>query len=263
MKKLFLVVALIATLITSRAEGEEEGMYPLSMISKLNLKAAGLQIDPEELFNPGKGGLVDALVRLGGCTGSFVSENGLIVTNHHCAFGAVAAASTPEQNYLEDGFYASAQEKEVKTSLTCKITMSYEDVSSVVLNGVTSEMNGGERGEIIQKNIQALLEKEREQNPELTIEVSEMYIGKFYTLFRYKTLNDIRLVYVPPRSIGEFGGETDNWIWPRHTGDFSFVRAYENDKPYHPDNFLKINASGTEEGDFTFVLGYPGRTYRR
>lgn len=252
----------------------EEGMFPLSEISKLDLQAAGLQISPKEIFNPNGTSLIDALVRLSGCTGSFVSGNGLIVTNHHCAFSAVAAASTTENNYLENGFAANEKSQEIQAKgLTCRITDAYEDVSNRVLEGADSESDPIKRLQKIAANIQKIQKEEQAKDPDRLIEISEMFIGKTYVLFRYKTIKDVRLVYVPPRSIGEFGGETDNWVWPRHTGDFSFVRAYvapdgspaeysENNVPYKPVKHLKINPNGVSEEDFVFILGYPGRTYR-
>lgn len=251
----------------------EEGMFPLSEISKIDLQKAGLNISTQEVYNPNGTSLVDALVRLGGCTGSFVSNKGLIITNHHCAFGSVAAISTKENNYLEEGFVAKDGSMEAKTGLTCRITKSYEDVSNKILSDIPESASPAERSKLIDENIKKLEKEESEANPDLTCEISEMFVGKHYTLFRYQVLTDVRLVYVPPRSIGEFGGETDNWVWPRHTGDFSFVRAYvapdgtpreyhEDNVPFEPKKFLKVNPNGVEEDDFIFILGYPGRTYR-
>lgn len=251
-----------ALLISFTGHRPEEGMYPISQIASLDLAAAGLKIDKSEIFDPNGKGLNNALVRLGGCTGSFVSETGLIFTNHHCVYGTVAALSTPENNYLDNGFYAADTSAELKTSLPCKIMLSFEDVSEAVLEGITDETSPADKADIISKNMLALRLKEQVSNPDLTIEISEMFVGKYYTLFRYKVLNDVRIVYVPPRSVGKFGGESDNWVWPRHNGDFSIVRAYENGKPYQPVRHLQINPAGSRENDFVFVMGYPGRTYR-
>ncbi len=262
MKKGIALLFVIGLLIGFKADKSEEGIFPMSHLSKLDLKKAGLSIDIDEIYNEEKPSLVNALVRLGGCTGSFISDEGLIITNHHCVFSQVASQSSPENNYLENGFYASTYEKELKTTLPCKITQSYRDVSEEVLTGVDALSDAIEKQKLIQKNIKAIVETEKEDHPGLTIEVSEMLVGKSYTLFRYKTLNDVRLVYVPPKNIGKFGGETDNWEWPRHNGDFSIVRAYENGKPYKPEKHLVVSSEGTKEGDFTFILGYPGRTYR-
>lgn len=251
----------------------EEGMFPLNELHRVDLEKAGLKLPLNAIYNPNGTSLVQALVRVGGCTGSFVSDEGLIITNHHCAFGAVAAASNPENDYITNGFMAGEKSKEISTTIKARITASYEDVSSKVLNGLESINDLALRSETLAKNIEALVNEEKSKNPELLIEVSEMLQGKSYTLFRYQELKDIRLVYVPQRSIGEFGGESDNWVWPRHTGDFAFMRAYvgkdgkpadysADNVPYKPKQYLKINPKGVKENDFVFILGYPGRTFR-
>ncbi|HEY1008399.1 MAG TPA: S46 family peptidase [Sphingobacteriaceae bacterium] len=252
----------------------DEGMFPLSEISKLDLKKAGLKIDQSEIYNPDGVSLIDALVNVGGCTGSFISDEGLIITNHHCAFSAVQQASTPEKDYLTKGFVAHQRDQEIEAKgLTCRITDSYDDVSERVLGAVAQISDPASRLRVIQEQMKNIAAEAEKQDPTITAEVSEMFIGKTYVLFRYKTIRDVRLVYVPQRSIGEFGGETDNWVWPRHTGDFSFMRAYvapdgspasysKENVPYKPKKFLKVNPSGVQEEDFVFILGYPGRTFR-
>ncbi|BDQ02918.1 S46 family peptidase [Ignavibacterium sp.] len=252
----------------------DEGMYPLSDIRKLNLNEKGLKISVDELYNPDGASLVDALVRLGGCTGSFVSPEGLIITNHHCVFGSVQRASTIENNYLENGFVAQTKEQEIPAEgLTARITVSYEDVSSEVLQAAENVDDISKRAKAISDKISEIVKREESKDSTIKAEVSEMFVGEQYVLFRYKMINDIRLVYVPPRSIGEFGGESDNWIWPRHTGDFSFVRAYvapdgspakysKDNVPFKPKRFLTVNPNGINEEDFVFILGYPGRTYK-
>lgn len=248
-------------------------MFPLSQLNQVDFKKAGFNISQNDIYNPDGIALTDALVRLGGCTGSFVSDQGLIITNHHCVFGSVAGVSTKENDYLENGFYAADKSKEIKVGLTCKITKSYEDVSIKVLDGINLQMEPVAKKEMIRKNMDALIKSEQAKYPELSIEISEMFVGYSYTLFRYQVLKDVRLVYVPPRTIGEFGGETDNWEWPKHTGDFSIVRAYvgkdgkpaeysPDNVPYTPKKFLKINPKGTKNSDLVFILGYPGTTYR-
>jgi hypothetical protein len=261
MKKI-VALALIIGLFSFKHTSDEEGIFTMSHLSKLDLKKAGLEIEVDEIYNESKPALVNALVRLGGCTGSFISDQGLIITNHHCVFSSVAQVSTAESNYLKNGFYADSKDKEIKTSLPCKITQSYSDVSEAILSALPKGISALDKKSLIQTNIKALEEKEQKKYPNLVIEISEMLVGKSYTLFRYKFLDDVRLVYVPPKNIGKFGGETDNWEWPRHNGDFSIVRAYENGVPYKPESHLEVNPAGTKEGDFTFILGYPGRTYR-
>ena len=252
----------------------EEGMYPLYEMSKLDLSKSGLKIALTDIFNPSGVSLINAVVKFGGCTGSFVSKDGLIITNHHCVFGLVQKVSSVENNYVENGFLAKTREEEIPvTGQNCQIAESYEDVSGQIINaGVEiSDLTG--KGKAIQKKIKEIVADEEKKHPGMKIEISEMFSGRVYILYRYKTIKDMRLVYVPPRTIGEFGGETDNWVWPKHTGDFSFVRAYvapdgsakeysKDNVPYTPQKFLKVNPNGVEEGDFLFILGYPGRTFR-
>jgi hypothetical protein len=252
----------------------DEGMYPLTVIRYLDLKHAGLKIGINEIYNPDSPELVNAVVKIGGCTGSFVSPEGLIITNHHCAFGAVQKASTTENNYLENGFLAKTREDEIPAEgITARITVSFEDVSNEVLQAADRTMNISERREAIEKKIKEIEKREEEKDSTIEVKVSEMFVGKSYVLFRYKLIKDIRLVYVPPLAIGEFGGESDNWEWPRYSGDFSFMRAYvapdgsaaeysENNVPYKPERFIKVNPDGAEEGDFVFLLGYPAKTFK-
>lgn len=252
----------------------DEGMFPLSELNRAGLKKAGLKISEKDIYNPGQVGLVDALVRVGGCSGSFVSPSGLLITNHHCAFSAVQLASSPAFNYLKNGFVANSLEQEIEAQgLTIRITESYKDVSEEILGAVATITDPVERINIINQKRAEIAQQAEAEDPSIKAEVSEMFIGKSYVLFRYKTIEDVRLVYVPRQDIGEFGGETDNWVWPRHTGDFSFLRAYvapdgssakyaKENVPYKPKKHLKVNPKGVEENDFVFILGYPGRTFR-
>lgn len=252
----------------------DEGMFPLSEMKNIDLKKAGLRMEPIDLYNPDGVSLADAIVRVGGCTGSFVSNDGLMVTNHHCAFGFVVAMSTVQNNYIRDGYLAKERNLEAQAKgLVCKITASYRDVSSEVLMGTQNTADPVERLRIIATNTKKITDTENKSNPGLSCEISEMFTGKSFVLFRYQLLKDVRLVYVPARSIGEYGGEKDNWVWPRHSGDFAFLRAYvapdgssaeynANNVPFKPKRFLKINTKGINENDFVFVLGYPGRTFR-
>ena len=269
-KKITIVLLALFTLTAAKLE---EGMFPLSELSKLDLKKAGLEIPVSEIYNPNGTSLIDALVRVGGCTGSFVSDQGLIITNHHCAFGSVQAISSVEKDYISDGFYAKNLSDEAKSSIEVRITQAYEDVSYRVLEGTDPILDPIKRSEKIADNIKKIEKEENIKFPEFDNKISEMFTGKTYTLFRYILIKDVRLVYAPPRSIGEFGGETDNWVWPRHNGDFAFFRAYvgKDGKPaeYSPDNVpyipkkvLEINQNGLKENDFVFILGYPGRTFR-
>jgi hypothetical protein len=267
-----LTVLMLAGLLLPPVVSSDEGMYPISEIMKLDLKSKGLMIDPSEIFATDKS-LIFAIVSVG-ATGSFLSDEGLFITNHHVAFGAVQAASTEENDYLRDGFLARTQAEEIQAKgMTARITESYRDVSAEVLGAVGPEMDFAARTKAVERRMKEIVAKAEKDNPGKRAEVAEMFTGKTYILFIYTYLKDIRLVYVPPRSIGEFGGEEDNWMWPRHTGDFSFLRAYvapdgspadyaAGNVPFKPKRFLRVAAKGVDEGDFIFLLGYPGRTYR-
>jgi len=268
-----LFVLVPAVVIALAPAGSEEGMWPVSEIRKLDLRAKGLEIAPEEIFSPDRVGLVYGIVQVG-ATGSFVSADGLILTNHHVAFGAAQAASTSANDYIRDGFLARTRGDEIEAKgMTARITESFRDVSADVLRAVKPSMSPEERTRATERRIKEIVAAAEKAEPGKRAEVSEMFAGKTYVLFVYTHLRDIRLVYVPPRSIGNFGGETDNWMWPRHTGDFSFLRAYIGpdgapaefaaaNVPYRPKRFLKVAPEGVRENDFVFLLGYPGRTYR-
>ncbi|MEX2117707.1 MAG: S46 family peptidase [Bacteroidota bacterium] len=270
-----IMIALTASILVGRFDlAADEGMYPISEIHKMNLKKLGFAIDAKTLYNPNGVSLIDAIVNVGGCTGSFVSGEGLVITNHHCVFGAVSNASTKEQDYVTAGFLAADRSKEMPArGMTIRITESYRDVSKEVLSVVDNQMSAVDRTKAIQKRMRELEQETEKANPGKQASVSEMFAGRTYVLFQYAQIRDVRLVYVPQRSIGEFGGEDDNWVWPRHTGDFSFVRAYvaadgspaehsTENVPYKPRKFLKVNPNGADENDFVFILGYPGRTFR-
>jgi hypothetical protein len=272
-RRVFAIFVLVLAVFLGPVLGEE-GMYPITSLSKLNLKQKGLKIAAEDIYNPKGTSLIEAVVQLSGCTGSFVSPDGLIITNHHCVFGAVQAASSVEKDYLTNGFLAGQRPAEIQArGMTARITEEMRDVTAEVMSAVTDSMDPLARAKAIDGRIAELTKKAEAERPGKTINISEMLAGKSYLMFIATTLRDVRLVYVPPRSIGEFGGEDDNWVWPRHTGDFSFVRAYvapdgkpaayaAENVPYHPKRFLKVSPAGVNEEDFVFILGYPGRTFR-
>ncbi|MHB2154164.1 S46 family peptidase [Calditrichota bacterium GD2] len=252
----------------------EEGMYPITEIHKLNLKKLGIELSADQIFSENEVSLSDAIVQIGGCTGSFISPEGLILTNHHCAFRAIQNISSTENDYLTNGFVAhTLQEERPAKGYTVRITERVEDVSQRVLNAVKHIEDPIEREKAIEKITKQIVKEQEQKHRGKRAAVSEMFPGKTYYLFIYTYLKDVRLVYAPPRSIGEFGGEFDNWEWPRHTGDFTLMRAYaapdgspaeysEENVPYKPKSYLKVAAKGVEEGDRVFILGYPGRTYR-
>ena len=252
----------------------EDGMYPMSELPRLNLAERGIELTPEQLFNPDQVSLVDGICRVNGCTGSFVSDSGLIITNHHCAFDAIQKASTPQNDLLANGFSAATLDQEIPApDYQVRITENYRDVSNEVLAAVQEGMSFLERTKAIEKRRKELEVASEKENPGLRAEVAEMFAGKTYVLFLYTYLKDVRLVFAPPASVGNFGGEVDNWEWPRHTGDFSFMRAYtapngssatwaSDNIPYRPKRFIQVAPEGVDENDAVFLLGYPGRTAR-
>lgn len=252
----------------------DEGMFPINQLGQLDLQSKGLRLSSRELFNPDGVSLIDGICRVNGCTGSFVSPRGLIITNHHCAYRAIQMASSPEQDYLADGFVASSLADEVPApGYVVRITESYRDVSQEVLAAVTAEMSFLERSRAIDQRKKELEQQAEAEQPQLRAEVAEMFIGQSYFLFQYTFLKDVRLVFAPPASVGNFGGAVDNWEWPRHTGDFSFMRAYvapdgssadysAENVPYQPKRFLQVQPAGVLEEDYVMLLGYPGRTAR-
>jgi len=252
----------------------EDGMYPMSELAKLDLAKRGILLTADELFNPNQTSLVDGICRVNGCTGSFVSKDGLIITNHHCAFGAIQQASTLTNDLLTNGFNAVTRAQEISApDYQVRITESFEDVSAEVLSAVREGMTYSERTRAIEKRRKELEQQAEQKHVGLRAEVAEMFEGKTYLLFLYTFIRDVRLVFAPPSSVGNFGGEADNWEWPRHTGDFSFMRAYvapdgssatydTNNVPYSPKRVIQVQPNGVNENDAVFLLGYPGRTAR-
>jgi len=252
----------------------DEGMWMPHQMKDLDLMKIGLQMNPESLFRKDGTGLMSAVVNLGGGTGEFVSADGLILTNHHVAFAAIQRAATKEKDYLEDGFLARTRGEEIPAQgYTADVLLGYEDVTDRIIKNIGAGMNYLQIYYAIEKAQKELIAETEKEGPDIRSTVARMYSGNQYYLFRFKRLKDVRLVYAPPQDLGNFGGEVDNWMWPRHTCDFSFLRAYvakdgrgadygfEN-VPYRPKSFLRISLDGIKEGDFTFVMGYPGRTYR-
>ncbi|MFY8201249.1 MAG: S46 family peptidase, partial [Pirellula staleyi] len=256
-----LICISLATLFASSLQADE-GMFPISELARLNLQNKGMQLTPGELFNSEQVSLVDGICRVNGCTGSFVSSDGLIITNHHCAFDAIQKASTSANDFLQKGFIAKERSEEIPASgYNVRITEGYSDVSAKVLSAVTDNMTFLERTKAIEKRRKQIEQTAEQENKGLRAEVAEMFAGKTYVLFLYTYLKDVRLVFAPPISIGAFGGEADNWEWPRHTGDFSFMRAYTapdgssadyspNNIPFHPKRPIKVAPQGVNEEDF-------------
>jgi hypothetical protein len=272
MKKLLLVFA-SCVLFLGKAPADD-GMWLPHQIKDLQLAGQGLQLDPATLYKADGSGLAQAIVSLGGGTGEFVSSQGLILTNHHVAFGAIQRAASVEHDYINDGFYAARLADEIPArGMVADVLLGYDDVTAAVLKGVKPGQPARERADGIEKNIKQMVALEEAKGRDLVCNVRPLYSGGQYMLFRFKRLRDIRLVYAPPQALGNFGGEVDNWVWPRHTCDFSFLRAYvsranlgveysADNVPYAPKSILKISLDGVKEGDFNMIIGFPGRTYR-
>ena len=268
------LTALLMLLAAVNVAGAEEGMYPISEVGRLGLAKQGLKLTPEEIFNADRTCLVDGICKVNGCTGSFVSPRGLIITNHHCAYRAIQSSSSTANDYLRDGFIAKNLGQEIPAKgYTVRITESFQDISDQVLSAIEPDMSYTERTKAIEQRQKELEKAAEQEHVGQRAEVAEMFAGKTYVLFIYTYIQDVRLVFAPPASVGNFGGEIDNWEWPRHTGDFSFMRAYvapdgssaeyaEENVPYQPKRFIQVDPKGVDEGDYVMLIGYPGRTAR-
>lgn len=258
--------ALTAALLSLPSLLAGEGKWTPQQVLQLDpaaLQHQGLQIPVSRLWDPARGtGLLAATVNIGGCSAGFVSATGLILTNHHCLFSLVQEHSRPDRDLITNGFLARTPAEELPGK-TIRVTVprKFTDVTRTIESAVPAAADDLARNQAIdakQKELVAACEK----NPDARCRVAAFDGGLQYVLIESFELSDIRLVYAPPRAIGEFGGETDNWMWPRHTGDFSVARAYRNGKPYRPEFFFPISTAGVKPGDFVMVLGYPGRTVR-
>ncbi len=270
-----LLAAAVAAVTVASAAHADEGMWRPSQMPQLaaQLKARGLQMDPADLSNLA-GKPLDAVISLGGCTASFVSPDGLVVTNHHCGYGAIQYNSTPERDLLTDGFVANSFAQELPSTPNARVyvTQDISDVTDKINAGLTDGMDGNARFDKIDERSKALV-AECEKPGGLRCQVYNFNGGLEFSLIRQMEIQDVRLVYAPPEAIGKFGGDVDNFEWPRHTGDWSFLRAYvgkdgkpapyaKDNVPYHPKSWLKVSADGVHAGDYVMVTGYPGSTNR-
>ena len=254
----------------------DEGQWLPQQVRAMNwpaLQARGMQMTRDEFWHPERGGVLSAAVQIGGCTASFCSADGLVVTNHHCGFGAVTQLSTPQTNYLRDGYCANSREEELPApGMVVYVVRRIDDVTERVHTAqaaAKSPLEVSQRTEEVIREIVA----EGEKQPDTSCSVASFLEGKEHHLYHRTKLTDVRLVYVPPRSVGEYGGEVDNWEWPRHTGDFTFFRAYaapdgsprayqKDNVPYRPQHWLHVGGKGVHDDDLVLVLGYPGHTER-
>ncbi|MDI3526120.1 MAG: hypothetical protein PWR03_303 [Tenuifilum sp.] len=273
MKKKVLLLVLSAVFTFSAIA--DEGMWIPMLIGKNipEMQRMGFKLTAEDLYSVNHSSLKDAIVQFGrGCTGELISDQGLLITNHHCGFSSIQSHSTVDNNLLANGFWAKSHAEELPNpGLTVRFLVRMDDVTDKVLKNVTATMTELERAKAIGQVADSLIELAEKEGVGYEAIVRPFYYGNQYFIFVYQVFEDVRLVGAPPETIGKFGGDTDNWVWPRHTGDFSMFRIYadknNNPAPYSPDNvpykpkrFLKISTKGIKEGDFTLVYGFPGRT---
>jgi len=275
MKNKLLIIWLLLSILLIPAIKADEGMWIPLLIEKYNIKLMqekGFKLSAEDIYSVNKACMKDAIVQFGGgCTGEVISADGLLITNHHCGYGQIQKHSTLDHDYLTNGFWAMSKVEELPNpGLSVTFLKRMEDVTDKVMDGVKEGMLDADRDNLIKSNISAITKNVTEETG-YSASVRPFYMGKQYFLFVNESFRDIRLVGAPPSAIGKFGGETDNWIWPRHTGDFSLFRIYadkdnkpadfsKTNVPYKPLYHFPISLKGIKEGDFTMVFGYPGTT---
>lgn len=276
MKKILMILMALCFAAPVQVKADE-GMWFLMFIDRLNqrdMEKMGLQLTAEEIYSINNSSLKDAIIQFdGGCTAEIVSDQGLVLTNHHCGYDKIAELSTPEDDILTNGFWAKTKADERKPkNISVRFFVRMDDVTQRILSVVNDSMTELEREKAINQEI-AKIQKENDEGGKYTVSVRPFFQGNEYYYFVYQDYTDVRLVGTPPNSIGKFGGDTDNWEWPRHTGDFSIFRVYTdkdgNPADYSPDNipmkpkhFLPVSVAGFQEGDFSMIMGYPGRTNR-
>lgn len=274
MKKIFLLATFLLSFLQMRAD---EGMWLLMLIKRLNyvdMQKEGLHLTPEEIYSVNQASLKDAIVQFGGgCTAEVVSDQGLLFTNHHCGYGNIAALSTPEKDYLTNGFWAMKKSDELPAQgLSVRFLVRMDDATQRINAKLNNSMSQEERNKVIQAEYKAI-QNENSENGKYTVVVKDFFNGNEFYYFVYQDYKDVRLVGTPPNALGKYGGDTDNWEWPRHTVDFSVFRIYAdangnpaeyspNNVPLKPKHSLPISLKGYEPGSFTMIVGYPGRTNR-
>jgi hypothetical protein len=275
MKQFKLILLAFAVIVSSLVRADE-GMWLPFMLGRnyKDMKKNGLKLSQEQIYSINKSSLKDAVISFGGfCTGEVISKQGLVLTNHHCGYDAIAGASTPEHNYLDNGFWAKNRKEEIAVpGLTATFMIRMEDVTEIILKELKPEMTTEQRN-AKWREVAAILEKDAVNGTHYEAFVRDFYDGNEFYLFVKETFKDVRLVGTPPQSAGKYGGDTDNWMWPRHTADFSMFRIYagsdnkpadfaETNIPYTPKHSLPISLKGVNENDYAMVMGFPGRTNR-
>ena len=273
MKKIFVLLVFTASMFKAKAD---EGMWLPMLLGKqvyADMVKKGLKLTKEQLYSINKSSIKDAIIIFGGgCTGEIVSNQGLIFTNHHCGYDAIAKASSVEHNYLRDGFYAFNKDQEIESELTVQFLEKITDVTKEMEDGLKG-LSWAERTKKMNDVMKSSTDKVADKENGISARIYSMFKGNQYIMYVYKTYRDIRLVGAPPESVGKFGGDTDNWEWPRHTGDFSIFRVYtskdgkpaeysKDNVPLKPKYFLPVSIKGVKDGDFAMIYGYPGGTNR-
>ncbi|MFT3886112.1 MAG: S46 family peptidase [Flavobacteriales bacterium] len=276
MKKLFLLAGMALFTLTSVRAGE--GMWLLNKLKQVNeaqMRELGFKLTAEDIYSLNRSGIKDAVARLGGgfCSGEIVSKEGLMLTNHHCGFEAIQSISSVEHDYLTDGFWAMTRDQEAPAGFEVSFLQRIDDVTAQVLAELKDGMSEEERQQKIEEIGAKIEEEATKGGKHILADFKTMYEGNEFYLFVYKSYPDVRLVGAPPSAIGKFGGDTDNWMWPRHTGDFSMFRIYmgsdgepaeysKDNVPYQPKWHFPVSLDGVKKGDFTMIMGYPGSTDR-
>ncbi|NOR87346.1 MAG: serine protease [Bacteroidales bacterium] len=276
MKKFIILIFALLIGLTPALKADE-GMWVPMFLKQLNIKdmkKAGFKLSAEDIYSVNKSSLKDAIIVFGGgCTGEIVSPEGLIFTNHHCGYGSIQKVSTIEHDYLTDGFWSKNKAEEIPIEgLTVKFLVSMDDVTTKMFEGISDTMTEGQRNQVLADNEDAIVEAATEDNHYMAF-VENFFAGNEYYLITYEVFTDVRLVGTPPEAIGKYGADTDNWMWPRHTGDFSVFRVYmapdgkpakyaKDNVPYKSKHFLPVSIKDRKPGDFTFIMGNPGSTQR-
>ena len=269
------IIKILILFLAVQLSAQQGGMWIPSLLEGMNekeMKSLGSELSAKDIYDVNHSSLKDAIVHFnGGCTSEIISDSGLLLTNHHCGYGAIQSHSSVEHDYLEDGFWAKTMNDELPNKgMVATLIVRIDDITKDVLKDIPSSASLKEQQQLIDQHINKAKEKAQKEVWQ-DLKVKSMFDGNQYLLFVTETFKDIRLVGAPPTSIGKFGSDTDNWMWPRHTGDFSLFRIYANKQnqpaeysednvPYDPKHFLPISLDGVSENDFTMVFGFPGRT---
>jgi hypothetical protein len=277
MKKIYALILGALTMFSSFTVKADEGMWIPALLTNnyAEMQRLGLKLSPEQLYSINNSSMKDAIVRLGSgfCTGEIISSQGLILTNHHCGYDAIQKLSTTTANHLKNGFWAKTKADELPAGFSVSFLVKIEDITDQVLESVTSTTSDADRAAKVAQ-ASSKIKKNLSEEGKYSVDIKEMFSGNKYFAYVYQIFGDVRLVGAPPEAVGKYGGDTDNWMWPRHTGDFSMFRVYadadnnptdgynKDNVPYAPKHHLPVSIKGVEKGDFAMIWGFPGSTDR-